>query len=657
MSKQCTKPRRKRDDSWFKDKVLLVQAQASGQILHEEELSFLVDPRILESQATQTVITHNVAYQTDDLDAYDSDYALAEVHDHDNVNNNMINQVVQLISSSEQSNVVNHLETKITSDSNIIPYSQYVIESQQAAVQNSNSSAQQDALILSVIEQLKTQVANCTKINLENKSVNDTLTAELERYKEQVKVLNEGQNVDFKKKDNVSDSCAQSVEIDRLKQTLSEHLKEKESLMQTVSLLKDDFKKEESRNIDREIALEKRIKQLDNIVFKRDQSAQTVHMLTKPQFFYDHTTKQALGFQNPFYLKKAQQLEPKLYVGDIIEKTNPIVIPDSEETLTLAEESRSKMLLKHKDNMMLEKQVNTTPVDYFALNQLYKDFETRFVLQTELSAKQAFWSKNSVNSLEPTLSSRPTKVESKMPIAITEGSWGFEHTKACFRDEIIPFVKALKDFFNTFNQYLVDELSEEKVLVITALNDELRKLKGKALVNNDVTKHPSDPEMPLTNMEPITPKLLNKWTAHFAYIKHTQEEAAVLRDLVDHIKANYPIDQALESACKYTKLIQELLTKISKTCPSINNSGLVPNPPLSTPHIPPSRTEWDILFQPMFDELLTPPPSVDLQTPEVIALVVEVITLVPAVSTSSPSSTNVDQDAPSPSNSQTTPET
>ncbi|GJT74366.1 hypothetical protein Tco_1041091 [Tanacetum coccineum] len=159
---------------------------------------------------------------------------------------------------------------------------QYVIESQQAAVQNSNSSAQQDALILSVIEQLKTQVVNCTKINLDNKSVNDTLTAELERYKEQVKVLKEGQNVDLRSNDNVSDSCAQSVEIDRLKQTLSEHLKEKESLMQTVILLKNDFKKEESRNIDREIALEKRIKQLDNIVFKRDQSAQTVHMLMKP---------------------------------------------------------------------------------------------------------------------------------------------------------------------------------------------------------------------------------------------------------------------------------------------------------------------------------------------------------------------------------------
>ncbi|GJY30015.1 hypothetical protein Tco_0405782 [Tanacetum coccineum] len=126
--------------------------------------------------------------------------------------------------------------------------------------ENSNSSAQQDALILSVIEQLKTQVVNCTKINLDNKSVNDTLTTKLERYKEQVKVLKEGQNVDLKSEDNVSNSCEQSVEIDRLKQPLSEHLKEKKSLMQTVTFLKNDFKKEESRNINKEIALEKRIK-------------------------------------------------------------------------------------------------------------------------------------------------------------------------------------------------------------------------------------------------------------------------------------------------------------------------------------------------------------------------------------------------------------
>ncbi|GJT38641.1 retrovirus-related pol polyprotein from transposon TNT 1-94 [Tanacetum coccineum] len=75
------------------------------------------------------------------------------------------------------------------------------------------------------------------------------------------------------------------------------------------------------------------------------------------------------------------------------------------------------------------------------------------------------------------------------------------------------------------------------------------------------------------------------------------------------------------------------------------NLGLVPNPPPSTPFVPPSRSDWDLLFQPMFDESLNPPPYVDLQAPEHVVL------------TGSPSSTTVDQDAPSPSNSHTTQET
>nr|GEY99997.1 hypothetical protein [Tanacetum cinerariifolium] len=73
MSKKCTKSKRKRDDVWFKDKVLLVQYQANGQILHEEAIEFLADPGIAEGQVTQTIITHNAVYQVDDLDAYDSD--------------------------------------------------------------------------------------------------------------------------------------------------------------------------------------------------------------------------------------------------------------------------------------------------------------------------------------------------------------------------------------------------------------------------------------------------------------------------------------------------------------------------------------------------------------------------------------------------------
>ncbi|GKC58058.1 hypothetical protein Tco_1085656 [Tanacetum coccineum] len=89
--------------------------------------------------------------------------------------------------------------------------------------------------------------------------------------------------------------------------------------------------------------------------------------------------------------------------------------------------------------------------------------------------------------------------------------------------------------------------------------------------------------------------------------------------------------------------------------PATISSRLVLNPPPSTPFVPPSRSDWDILFQPLFDELLTPLPSADNPAPEVIAPIAEVVAPVPVVSTGSPSSSNVDKEAPSPSNSQTTP--
>nr|GEU30740.1 hypothetical protein [Tanacetum cinerariifolium] len=372
MSKQCTKSKRKKDEAWFKDKVLLVQAQANGKILHEEELEFLADPGIAEAQTTQYVITNNATYQADDLDTYDSDcdeinsakIALmanlshygsdnpAEVHNLDNVTNNVLNQAVQTMSISEQSNIMNQSETKITSNSNIVPYSQY---------------------------------------------------------------------------------------------------------------------KEESRNIDRELALEKQVKKLNNIVFKRNQSAQTVYMLTKLQFFYDHTTRQALGFQNPCYLKKAQQLEPKLYDGSVIQKTNAIVIRDFEETLMLEEEIRSKIIQKKKDQMMSEKKVNTKTVDYAALNQLSQDFETRFMPQTQLPTPvevpkelpKVSMVNSSLKKLKFHLASFDVVVKERTTATvITEGTWGFEHIKSCFREEIILFVKALKDLFNSFDQFLIDELSE-----------------------------------------------------------------------------------------------------------------------------------------------------------------------------------------------------
>nr|GFB95348.1 hypothetical protein [Tanacetum cinerariifolium] len=143
-------------------------------------LEFLADPGIAESSSNQTVFTNNAAYQTDDLDAYDSDC--------DEINSAKIALMVNL----------SHYDS-------------------------------------------------------------DNLAEE--------RVLNE-----LKHDEKASTSYESSQEIESLKHTLSEHLKEKESLAQKITILKNDFQKEKSRNIDRELALEKQVKELNNIVFKRMQT-------------------------------------------------------------------------------------------------------------------------------------------------------------------------------------------------------------------------------------------------------------------------------------------------------------------------------------------------------------------------------------------------
>nr|GFB00607.1 hypothetical protein [Tanacetum cinerariifolium] len=91
--------------------------------------------------------------------------------------------------------------------------------------------------------------------------------------------------------------------------------------------------------------------------------------------------------------------------------------------------------------------------------------------------------------------------------------------------------------------------------------------------------------------------------------------------------------------------------------PATISSGLVPYPPPLTPYVPPLRTGWVIWFQPLFDELLNSSSSVDPQAPEVIAPIAKLVAPEPVASTGSPSSTTVDQDTASPSNSQTSPKT
>ncbi|GJR19214.1 integrase, catalytic region, zinc finger, CCHC-type containing protein [Tanacetum coccineum] len=349
-------------------------------------------------------------------------------------------------------------------------------------------------------EQIINHVNNWEKANKEQN--NESVTAKLERYKKQVKTFEQRLNIDLSKREKMIDSqmddmirekLALKEQVDSLEQNLSKQIKEKECLLQTFTVFKSKSKEKEDKYMENEIDLEKKIKELNSIFFKVGQSAQTVHMLTKPQAFYDNIHKQALGYQNPFHLKKAQRIKPTLYDGIVVfDKHVAMPVIDDEETLILEEESRSKMSEKQRIQRLLN--ISHKPIDYKKLNRLTEDFRKRFTPQQELSGEQAFWLYMSDPTSKPS-DVLPIKIEvpnelpkislvneslkklkfhlakfdnvvkiRTTPNARTECEWGFEHTKVVFNNEIIPFLKSLKDIFNVFDRDLLNEIMEVKTI-------------------------------------------------------------------------------------------------------------------------------------------------------------------------------------------------
>ncbi|GKC61367.1 hypothetical protein Tco_1088965 [Tanacetum coccineum] len=247
----------KRNAAWFKEKLMLAEAQEAGQILDEEQLAFLADPGISEAPVAQQTIPQNSAFQTDDLDAYDLDC--------DDLSSAKAVLMAYLLSCDPE------VLSEIHSGSNIILYSQYLQESQDAVIQDTNPSAPNDLLVLSLVEQMTDHVAHLDKENQTNKMVNESLTAELERYKERITIFEQRLNLDLNKREKLIDSqiddlirdrnaklAAFQQEIDTLKETLSNNVKEKESLSKTLNVFKTESKEKESKYIDKEIVLEKK---------------------------------------------------------------------------------------------------------------------------------------------------------------------------------------------------------------------------------------------------------------------------------------------------------------------------------------------------------------------------------------------------------------
>ncbi|GJZ04568.1 hypothetical protein Tco_0537843 [Tanacetum coccineum] len=281
-ARQCTQPKRPRNTTWFKEKLMLAEAQEAGQILDEEQLAFLVDLEINEASFAQQTIPQNSAFQTEDLDTHDSDCddlssakavlmanlssydpdILSEVPYTDSYPNDIVNQNVQKMTYSQHTHIVNFPDNEINSDSNIIPYSQYLQEKQDG-----------------------------DKENQTNKMVTESLTAELERYKERVTIFEQRINADLNNREKLIASqmddailkrnekfAALQQKINTLKETLSNNVTEKESLSKTLTVFKTEAKEKESKYIEKEIVLEKQNKELEKIIYKMYQSAQEMYI-------------------------------------------------------------------------------------------------------------------------------------------------------------------------------------------------------------------------------------------------------------------------------------------------------------------------------------------------------------------------------------------
>nr|GEX47149.1 hypothetical protein [Tanacetum cinerariifolium] len=127
--------------------------------------------------------------------------------------------------------------------------------------------------------------------------------------------------------------------------------------------------------------------------------------------------------------------------------------------------------------------------------------------------------------------------------------------------------------YNDLSKNLKGQI-EEKVFVKTTLQNELRKLKGKNVLDNAATITNATtiaPGMFKLDLDPLAPRLLKNRDAHIDYLKYTQEQAEILKGIVKQAKAKQPLDNALDFACKHSKRIQKLLVYVRDTFPTMNN--------------------------------------------------------------------------------------
>ncbi|GJS71472.1 retrovirus-related pol polyprotein from transposon TNT 1-94 [Tanacetum coccineum] len=560
------------------------QAQEARQILDEEQFAFLADPGVPDGQAVQIIILNNAAFQTEDLDTHDSDCddisnakavlmanisnygsnVISDVPYFETYLDEMENQSVHAMHDFEQTLVVDVTDNEITSDSNIIPYSQYFQETQQENVQDTNLQAQQDSVILSVIEQMSEQminhVNNWEKANKEQN--NESVTVKLERYKERVKTFKQCLNIDLSSREKMIDSqmddmikekLALKEQVESLKQNLSKQIKEKESLLQTLS---KDFRK--------------------RLTPQQELSAE--------QAFWLRISNPTIEFSNipPVKVEVPSELPKVSLVNARLKKLKfHLAQFDSMVKKRIPHDARTEVMnymsligesvnMERKRNDSCDKCFNLDDEllkSQNAHNDLLKSYSQpeKHCISLELSIQlnqeifQKYESYDNQNAFEILEYFKNNDLKAQLQD---------KDTTICKLKEIIKSIreKSKEENVNydyceietknmelensvakllSENEHLCKEINhvkqdlkaqiQDKVFMITSWKNDLRKVKGKEIIDI-ASQIPSANTIVLRmfklDLDPLAPRLLQNREAHIDYLKYTQEQVDILRGIV-----------------------------------------------------------------------------------------------------------------------------
>ncbi|GJV07750.1 retrovirus-related pol polyprotein from transposon TNT 1-94 [Tanacetum coccineum] len=534
MARQCTQPKRPRNATWYKDKAMLAEAQEAGQILDEEQLAFLADS-VTENLDTYDFDYDDVSNAKAVLMANISNYGsnvISEVPHFETYLNDMENQSVHAMQDFDQTPVVDFTDNEITSNSNIIPYSQYLQETQQTTVQDTNLLAQQDSMIFNL---------------------------ELERYKEQVKTFEQRLNIDLSSREKMIDSQMDDMikeklvlkeQVDSLEQNLSKQIKKESQRIKptlydgiviyakhvAMRVIDDEetlILEEESRSkigsscelpkVSLVNASLKKLKfhlaQFDSVVKKRT----TPYARTEGEWGFEHTKAVFNNEIIPFIksLKDIFNVFDKEFLNEIIEvqtvfnQMEPVVQQSSVDKQCL-EIAKKELLLEN--------------------DRLLQQIMSRDVLLTMM---------NSVSLIGESVNMDRKRNES---------------CDKCFNLE----AELLKSQ-NAHNDLLKNESCDnQNALEIPEF-----------FKNNDLKAQLQDKYTAICmfklDLEPLASRLLQNKEANIDYLKYTQEQADILRKIVKQAKPKQPLDKELDFACKHAQRIQELLVYVRDTCPNAIN--------------------------------------------------------------------------------------